>query len=281
MTVPNTAAVSPHDGAITTEAGGGEANQGGGREKMYLDLPLDLGTMCILANHAKWRKQMRSGLWKTLVVFGFCLSWLQLMLAFLLFTGDAGSLERNLFVLGADNSQFLTLRALCMLLIFLMTFSHIFSSLKKLAMHSLVLDNVSDPVSFFAAFVASGIKILSTGLTILVSLMVTMSSPDDDGAISIVMNFTALLIVAEIDDAVTPFVLDFCGIVYGRHDLMNEAGRFIDDFEFSDTESERFRKSKRLRNSVTGDQLLFVSLHPYICWYIRKSVHAVRLLQPQ
>lgn len=82
------------------------------------------------------------------------------------FTGDASDLERDLFIRSADNSKFMTLRrALCMLLIFLMTFSQIFGSLKKLAMHFLVLDTVSDPVSFFVAFVASCIKKLVTDFT--------------------------------------------------------------------------------------------------------------------
>ena len=221
-------------------------------EKYFLDVHLDLAFICVLACNEKWRKAMKSGMWILLTLLGFGLSWFQLVVAILLFTGDSGELQRNLFVRGADNGRFLPLRALCLILIFLMTFSNIFYSLKSIMFHLFVLEKISNPILLLIGLVSNALKIASTALTIMVSFVVIMSSPDSDGAIGIVMNFTALLIVAEIDDAVTPFVFNFCGVLYGRHDLEAEAGRFIEEYEFTEVEHHKISVTRKFRRNLVN-----------------------------
>lgn len=177
-------------------------------KKYHLDVPVDLGLICILACNLGWRKAHSNDLWLGLVVLGFGLSWFQLVVAILLFTGDSAELQNNLFVRGADNSRFLSLRALCMVLIFCMTFCNFYNGFKKILLHVFVLENQAGFILYSVALIANALKIVSTTITVMVSLLIIMSSPDSDGAIGIVMNFTALLIVAEIDDAVTPFVFN-------------------------------------------------------------------------
>lgn len=68
--------------------------------------------------------------------------------------------------------------------------------------------------------------------------------------LGIILNFSALLIVAQIDDACTPFVMNAVGLSYDRTDLEYEVEVFLENYDFSEAEVKTFQETKQLRRSI-------------------------------
>eukprot|EP00602_Paraphysomonas_sp_CaronLab_P002387 CAMPEP_0185034566 /NCGR_PEP_ID=MMETSP1103-20130426/24577_1 /TAXON_ID=36769 /ORGANISM="Paraphysomonas bandaiensis, Strain Caron Lab Isolate" /LENGTH=194 /DNA_ID=CAMNT_0027571281 /DNA_START=440 /DNA_END=1021 /DNA_ORIENTATION=+ len=146
-----------------------------------------------------------------------------------------------------------------------MMFTSVMNLFKKVNLLVFVLEKKMD---FFllTAVVAHVLEFISIALTVMVSYVVIMASDDSEGAIGIIMNFTALLVVAEIDDVVTPFVCDVIGCFSGDLHLGYKVNSFLESYTFTPTEAEKMKQSYRTQTILVKFGMAVCSVITIIGW---------------